>query len=146
MVLATARVTLPYQPEERISQGQGEGAGVGEVGSADGDGCAGVGGLRRRARMGSVMSQIIHILPSRGSGAWPVKMWEGVAGVVSAAGTAEERRGRVWRLFDIDVVIVVVWFAGAGAVLLLLSLPLPLPLSLSSCSVMLDGSVRNMNV
>lgn len=46
------------------------GVGVSAVGVLGG----GCGGFRRRARMGSVMSQIIHILPSRGSGAWPVKM------------------------------------------------------------------------
>lgn len=48
-------------------------------------------------------------------------------------------RGRVWRLLDIDVVIDV--FVGAGVLF-----PVSLSLSLSSCSVMLEGSVRNMNV
>src|SRR5204862_3515044 len=88
MALALARVQLPYQPEEAISQ-------VERKEAEDGD--------RICARRGSVMSHIIHILPSRARGGWLVKRCE-VSGTEVSPRTLE-KRGNVRRRPEIAVVV-----------------------------------------
>lgn len=78
-----ARVRFPYQPSVRGSQ-------TVRI----------VGVERMLDRIGSVMSQIIHILPSRGRGGVPVKRWVG---------------GGVGVLGSVVVVVVVGWVMERGA-------------------------------
>lgn len=74
IVRVLARVRFPYQPSFRASQVERM-----------------VRVVRMVRRRGSVMSQIIQVLPSRGSGGWPVKRWVfGGVGSVAAAAWAEE--------------------------------------------------------
>ena len=78
MVFVLARVPLPYQPSVMVSQVWrrkfGGGSSTTSLVGVDVDGV--LVGKSKLRRHGSVISQNIHIRPSRGRGGWPVKMCE----------------------------------------------------------------------
>lgn len=78
MVLVFARVPLPYQPSVMVSQVWRRKSGGGSLTSVDVDVEVEVEvvGKSKLRRHGSVISQNIHIRPSRGRGGWPVKICE----------------------------------------------------------------------
>lgn len=75
MVFVLARVPLPYQPSVMVSQVWRRKP-CGGSSTTSLVGVEVVVGKSKLRRHGSVISQNIHIRPSRGRGGWPVKMCE----------------------------------------------------------------------